>query len=231
VAVTGVAAAAAPNTVTATLTPKAVKKQSTLHVTAQGPFSGVSGLPQTLVIDVQKGFASSVKAVKTLCTSQQEGSNSCPNSSRIGQGNASVSVLGATSQVLLTLFLGKPQHNGDIATIDVLAQSQVLNARQSVTGRLLPHNGGLEIRFDQLPTFAAQIPAGITPTLNSLYISAGASRTLTVTTGKGKNKKKKVKYALITNPSTCSGSWVGNLVLTFASGTVSRTLAIPCSKH
>ncbi len=52
------------------------------------------------------------------------------------------------------------------------------------------------------------------------------------TVGKGKHRhkvKRKVTYALITNPSSCTGMWTGSATVTFASGPVSRPLSTPCT--
>jgi hypothetical protein len=227
----GAALAATPGTVVTQLTPNTPKKNTTLHLTATGPFSGVSGLPSSLVIDVQKGFKSSLKAVKTPCTSQQEGANptTCPAESQIGQGTASVSVFGATSQLLLTMYLGKPQHNGDIASVELVVQSQALGQSQDATGRILPHAGGVEVRFDQLPTFAGSIPGGVPVTVNSIYLSAGAR---TQVTNKVHGKKVTTIYPLIQTPPSCprSGNWTGHLTVQFQTGTFSKALASPCKK-
>ncbi len=225
------AVAAAPGTVVTQLTPNTPGKNTTLHLTATGPFSGVSGLPSSLVIDVQKGFKSSLKAVKTPCTSQQEGANptTCPPKSQIGQGTATISAFGQTSQLLLTMYLGKPQHNGDIASVELVVQSQLLHQSQDATGRLLPHNGGIEVRFDQLPTFAGSVPAGVPVTVNSLYLSAGAR---TQVTKKVHGKKVTTIYPLIQTPKSCPsiGAWTGNVAIQFQSGTFSKALSMPCKK-
>ena len=234
-AVAGLAgtAAAASGTVSASLSPNKVSKPSGLTITATGPFSS-SGLPKSVDIKVQKGFRSSPKSVRVLCTAAQASKNTCPKKSHIGSGTAKVTAtfLGSTYHptVALSLFLGKPQRKGDISSVVItgtLENSPYGNGTtSSSTGRLFKRaGGGLELLFANLPNYT--LPPGVTVTLDSLQIKAKAIRTVK----KGKrHHKHKVRYSLITNPAACNGTWTGSFTVTFSSGSQSSTLSSPCRR-
>jgi len=219
----GSALAASSGTVSTTLTPNKVGKASTLSISATGPFS-FTGLPKSAELLVQKGFKSSPKSVSVLCSSAQLAANNCPSKSKIGSGTAKATgTLGAFSEqdtIALTLYLGARQKPSDIASVDVIGQDSLFNATLHGSGRLFKSNGALELLFSQFPT-PSNIPQGTKVTLDSLSLSAGASRTV-------KKHKHKVHYALIKNPPTCSGNWTGTFTLTFSNGTFTKALSTAC---
>ena len=228
---TTAAAATGGGTVTTTLKPNKVSKASTLTVDAKGPFSA-QGLPKSAMLLVQKGFRSSPKSVRVLCTAKQANGNSCPAGSKIGTGSATATATFAGQtfhpNIALTLYLGKRQQAGDIASVVIIGtlQNSPISGTAHATGRLFKQSGGgLEILFDKLPSF--NVPPGATVTVNSLTLKAGAKRT--VKQGKGRHKHK-VRYSLITNPPTCSGRWTGTFTVTFSSGKLNTPLSTPCRK-
>jgi hypothetical protein len=208
---TGVAAASGP-TISASVTPNTPNAHSKLKVSAKGPFSA-SGLPTSVQINAQKGFRASAKSVAAFCNPK---SLPCPAKSKIGSGQvvATVTLLG-TQTIPFNMYLGKPRHTGDIASIVLTAK--VLGSPEHVVGRLFtPSGGGLEVLFDHLP--GSSLPPG-QATLDKLSLSAHAVR-----------KAGKKTYSLITNPPKCTGGhWSGSVTVTFSSGPISQPLAISCS--
>lgn len=223
------AAAAGGPTANVTLSPAKVKAATTAHVQVTGPLP--SGLPSSISVTVQKGFTSSVKAVKVLCTAAQATSEGCPAQSFVGNGQivATATGLGQVT-VPLTLALGAPSQAGDISTVYIYGKLGTFPL--GVTARLFNTGNGLELLTGAFP--ALPIP-GLTVQVDSLTLNAHAKQSVTkkVKVGKGKHKKtKKVTtvYSLLTNPSTCTGTWTGSVSVAFASGTVTLPLSTPCHK-
>lgn len=225
------AAAAGSASISISLHPDKVKKNSSLTVDASG-FPTESSLPTSAEFQVQKGFKASVKAVSKLCSPS---ASSCPAASKIGTGvaQATGSFLGESigDTVNFMLYLGTPKHSGDIASVILIGSDTLLHQSASGSGRLFKDSaGGLELLFDQFPTIQG-IPAGTQITLNSLSFSA--SKTRTVKKKVRRHHKKvtvKTTYSLLTNPSTCSGTWTGSATITFATGPVTQALSTPCTK-
>jgi hypothetical protein len=215
-------AVAAGSSISVSLSPNKVKKNSHLTVNASG-FPAQSGLPTSAEFLVQPGFKTSPRSVSKLCSPS---ASSCPSASKIGTGIAQVtaSVLGQNiaDTVNFRLYLGKPKQGGDIASVEVFGSDTYLHQSANGSGRLFKSSsGGLELLFDQFPTVSG-VPSGATITLNTLSFNAGAKRTVT-------RHHKKVTYSLITNPSTCTGQWTGSGTVTFSSGPVTQTFSTPCS--
>ncbi|HWF51527.1 MAG TPA: hypothetical protein VG294_12890 [Solirubrobacteraceae bacterium] len=239
----GVAQAAATGTMS--LTPSTVSAGSGLAVAITGLAS--SGLPTSVDLQLQPGFAASAKSVSTLCPTSQDAS--CPSASQIGTGSVGISIFGSPTTVPLKIYLGDPTAAGDIAS--VILSGAVYGNTLTVSGRLfVPAAGGLELLLSGFPSLSV--------TLDALSISVQGSQTATKTTtrtgtktvtkvvftGKGKHRhkhkvKRKVKhkvttttrivYSLITNPSTCTGMWTGNATFTYASGPTAVPLAAACT--
>jgi hypothetical protein len=238
-------AQAATGAATATLTPSKVSAASSaaISITGVGTFStsGLAGLPSSVELLLQPGFASSAKSVSIPCAASQASTNTCPSASKIGSGSVGLSLFGTPITVPVTLYLGPPLQAGDIASVILIGTFQ--GANLNISGRLFtPAQGGLEVLLSSFPS----IPL----TLNSLSVSLYAAQTVTTTTtktvirtvftGKGKHRhKKKVKkkikksvktvYSLITNPPTCSGTWTGSAILTYTSGSDILPLSAPCT--
>jgi hypothetical protein len=219
-AFTGAAAAAGGGTVSVALHPAGVSKRSHVTISASG-FTETS-LPTRAEIHIQKGFKTSLKSVAELCANP----SACPSASQIGSGTAQVTastIIGqVTDTVNFTLYLGRRQVAGDIASVIVTGRDARYGITASGSGRLLKDSsGGLELLVDHFPTI--QNPAVSSVTLNSLSLTAGAIRTV-------KKHHRKVTYSLITNPSTCSGHWTGTATVTFPNAQSSNSLSIPCIK-
>lgn len=220
------AAAAGGPTATVTLSPAKVKAPTTAHVVLTGPLP--SGLPSSISLKVQNGFTSSVKAVKVLCTSAQAASFSCPGQSRVGTGQLVLTTGLGQLTVPLTLALGAPSHAGDVSTVYIYGKLGVIPL--GLTARLFkPAGGGLELLTGAFPA----TPPGLAITVDSLSLTAHAQRTVVkkVKVGKGKHRKTKTiktVYSLLTNPSTCNGTWTGSVSASFPSGTVTLPLSAAC---
>lgn len=221
------------------LTPNTVSAASALAVAVTG-LTG-SGLPSSVDLQLQPGFASSAKSVSVLCTASQSSSNTCPAASQVGTGAVGVTLFGTPVVVPLKLYLGNPSQAGDIASVILIGSLAGNNL--TVSGRLfVPAQGGLELLLTGFPS----VPV----TLTSLGISVQASQTVTktVTTtttkfvyrGKGKHRHKhKVKHKVkkttktvssaITNPSTCTGMWTGTATFAYPSGANAVPLSATCT--
>lgn len=222
---TAVTATSAAGSVALTVMPNRPAAASALAVRATGAFTAGGGLPTSVNVRVQKGFATSVKSVKTLCTATQAKRSACPASSRIGGGNltATGTLLFITEQdeIGFKLFLARTLRRGDIASIVLAGTDSLLHESAHATGRLLKApSGGLELLFAHLPNLTP--PAGATVTLDSLTLKVHAARTVKTRTGRR-------HYSLITNPRSCASSWHGNVTVAFPAGPpLTRALAAPC---
>ncbi len=216
---------------TITLSPNRPSAASALTVTATGPFPQQSGQLRSAAITTQAGFSSNARSVAVLCTATQAANGTCPPGSRVGGGAAAVTgTYGTFSRqdtITFSLFLGVPGRRGDIASVVIEGSDSVFHQSAHVTGRLFKApGGGLELLFDQLPQYS--LPTGTQVTLDRLNLQAHAVRTVA---GKRKHRHQ-TRYALITNPPTCSGAWSATLALSFSSGPpYMRSLTAPCSAH
>jgi hypothetical protein len=236
----GTAVAAQGGTATGALTASHASAASGIAVS----LTGLSGFPTSLEVLLQRGFTASTNAVAKRCTSTQWQSNGCPAASKIGTGSVVASALGLTATVPVTLFLATPLEAGDVGAI--IIRGTLDGQTLTLPGRIfVPSQGGLELLFSSFAQYAS-LPV----TLDGLTLRAKASHTVTrtvtkkvtkiVTTGKGTHKKrhrvtKKVKekirtvYSLLTNPSSCTGTWTGTAILTYSSGTDSLPFAMACT--
>jgi hypothetical protein len=208
--VAGVALATGP-TFRISVNPNTPGAESTFSVSASGPF-GQSGLPTSMKLIEQKGFQSSAKSVAVLCPLPVSPTSTtpCPSGSKVGSGQAVVKVQGVGQLTSpLTLYLAKPHHRGDIASI-VLSANTVAGT-QNVVGRLFrTGSGGIETLFTHL------ITSPLTATLNKISFSTHAVRGT---------------HSFTTNPPSCSGGhWSATLRLGFTSGADSKKVSIGCTK-
>ncbi|MGI8801258.1 MAG: hypothetical protein ACR2KV_03665 [Solirubrobacteraceae bacterium] len=172
-------------------------------------------------------------------------------------GSASLAGLFATAVTApVNVYLANAS-SGSLA--DVIVEVNVQGTTETARGHLVAVSDptfGYEFRFDPLPPVMA--PVGTTITLAEFTLDVGSSATGPGTTpvahgrcahGRAKNghckKKKKKKAAtrrsatiaatttvthnLITNPTTCGGSWPTQLRVRFADHTQTLDAAIPCS--
>ncbi len=220
------AAAASSGTVHVTLNPDRPSANSALTVSAQGPFKQPAGKGRvtSLRLEVQNGFSSSAKSVKVLCSSNQANSGTCPSESKVGSGTAVVTgtVNGVSGQDTITFqaFLAVPERTGDIASIVLHGTDSVFHKSGQTRGRLLrTGSGGLELIFTSITGSSAPKATKVTLDRLSLHVRAVRKATSGHT------------YSLITNPSACSGSWRGALIVTYSRGTpMTRPLTTACSK-
>jgi hypothetical protein len=236
----GAGSAQAAGTAALSLTPNTASAASGLSVAISG-LTG-SGLPTSVAIMLQPGFAASAKAVSVLCTASQSSSNTCPAASEVGTGSVVVSFFGSPATVPLKIYLGDPLQTGDIAS--VVLDGSLDGTSLAVSGRVfVPTGGGLELLLSGFP------PEPVN--LTSLSITAAGTQTVSKTvtktvtkiyyTGKGKHRRKhkrkhkvtkttKTVFSVITNPSTCTaGMWTGTATLTYSSGQDVLPLSSPCA--
>ena len=237
------ASAQAPG-VTVTLSPNTAGRSSTLVLSADGQADQVNGrIPRSAVISVQRGFRVDPRARAARCTSSQASSFSCPAASRIGTGQAIVTASGAFvpggSQdftASIELFLGAAAQRGDVAGVVVVVREPTTGQRGTGTGRIVrlasgPY--GYELRFDRIP--AQTPPPGVTIRLKRLDLRAGARRTVTVRRtvrrgGRRRTVRRRVTYSLITNPTSCDGSWNGHAAVGFTDGSsLEGDVTSPCT--
>jgi hypothetical protein len=226
----GVSSALAQNgSVQVTLSPDRPSAASTLEVKAQGPFKQpTSGQVTSVRLEVQRGFTSSAKSVASLCSPPRADKGTCPSESQVGSGSALVSgqVNGISGQdtINFKLFLAVPERTADIASVVIEGSDTVFHRAGHTRGRLFrPSTGGLVLLF-KVGTSGA--PKGAKITLDRLALQAGAMRSVVI---RRHGHRRHVKYSLITNPSSCTGSWHGAVVVTFSSGEPDRRpVAVGC---
>lgn len=240
-------ASAQDATISAKLSPSKPKAGATLHVALSGTAPALDGaLPQSIVLDLQRGFAVDTAAVAARCVAPATTTGACPAASRIGHGAALAHASGLLNQDIpatIDLFLAAPVQPGDLA--GVVLRVTALGASKTIGARLLARSSGpfgYELRADG---FAAAIPSfpHVTIGLDSLTLDVGTHRdaTTTVVTHKritrgGKRVtvkrkvRRKVRHDLLRNPKTCSGHWTVRATVSAAAGG-SSDLALPCSKR
>lgn len=230
------------------LNPNTASSASTAQVAIAG-VTGFTTLPTGLEILLQPGFTSSLKAVTTLCSGTAATTGNCPSASQVGSGSVQVAFFGSPLTVPVTLYLGPPQQAGDISSVILVGTFQ--GTSLNISGRIFtPAGGGLEILLSSFPSLPL--------TLSSVAVSLSASqvqvthvtKTITKThtkfvyrgTGKKRHRVKvkykthkkihltiRTVYSIVTNPSTCSGTWTGTAILTFASGTDTLPMSTACT--
>lgn len=230
------------------LNPNKVSAASNAQIAIAG-VTGFSTLPTGVELLLQPGFTSSIKAVTALCSGMAATTGNCAPASQIGTGVVQVSFFGSGTAVQVALYLGPPLQSGDISSVVVVGNFQ--GTALNITGRIFtPPGGGLEVLLPSFPSLPV--------TLTSFAVSLSASQTqikhLTkritkthtkfVYRGKGKKRHRvkvkykthktihytvRVVYSVVTNPSTCSGTWTGTAILTFASGVDSLPLSTACT--
>lgn len=226
------------------MTPDTAGAGSTLAVNFNGPSLGApSGVPQTLVLELQHGFKLNASAVADPCTAAQALQHACPAASQVGTGSATV-LLSAlplppmTINATITAYFGQPLQRGDVGSIIAV----LVGGGQTVqvAGRLMQLSSGpygVELAFDSLPTFTP--PPGFTATVQQLAITSGAFRTIIehrrvrVRVSKHRTrlrtKRVPVHVSLLTNPPKCGGSWAGRLAAQYSSGLFTADASLACA--
>jgi hypothetical protein len=178
--------------------------------------------PSSVVVRVERGFAFDPRALAVKCDKAHADANNCPAKSRIGGGTADVTAtIGVFPPSHLTakvdLYLAPARRSGDIAGVVAHVKEEQSGSEGSVVGRIHPEVGGqfgLDTIFENLDKSFTP-PQGVKVHLDRLQISFGGQHRTVKKKVKskkhGKKKKKKktksVRYDLIKNPATCTGSW------------------------
>jgi hypothetical protein len=223
--------AQAQQQVTATVNPNVAGAQSTVAVDVSpgAQVSSSAATPQSVILDAPQGLLYDGRSRSTRCSAQQAQSFSCPDSSRVGSGQAQFTISGPflppqgqQLTFLLTGFLAPPQQPGDVAGVVMQATQQGGGARRTIMGRLL-HGGDppydLELRVD---IGNMQAPPGYTVRFDRLQLAIGATRTIKKVRHKRRHHRlirivRKIRYSLLTNPAVCtSPGWPYRLVVQYA---------------
>jgi hypothetical protein len=246
------ASAAAQGDVTVTLTPPTPGKHSRLSLHASG--SAVSSgqqTPKSVSLFIARGFKLDPRARHGRCTAEQARSFNCPVDSRVATGRAQGEVTlppfpAFPFSAFVEAFLSPKAQPGDIAGVVVEGRESKTGRQAVIHGRLLPLPGGgqfgAELRFDDFDLGQQQAPPGASAKLTNLDLSVEARRRVrTVRVVKRRvhtrhgtkvRRRRKVRirrYYLITNPTTCTGSWPYQLRATFPTDPeVVRDGSVPC---
>jgi hypothetical protein len=223
--------AQAQQQVTASVSPNVAGAQSSVAVDVSpgAQVSSSAATPQSVILDSPQGLLYDGRSRSTRCSTQQAQSFSCPDSSRVGSGQAQFTISGPflppqgqQLTFLLAAFLAPPQQPGDVAGVVMQATQQGGSARRSIIGRLL-HGGNppydLELRVD---VGNVQAPPGYTARFDRLQLTIGATHTIKKVRHKRRHHRlirivRKIRYSLLTNPAVCtSAGWPYRLVVQYA---------------
>ena len=193
-------------------------------------------LPKSLAVSFQRGFKFDARSRPGRCSDQQVRDVNCPESSRIGRGeargNATVGLTKVPFTATIDLFLARPQNTGDIADVIVEVREPQSNTEASARGRFTPFKSGqfaAELRFKVGQ--ANEPPAGVTDIeVERLTLRTGAQRTVTVQRRvRGKTVTRKRRYSLLTNPRTCRGEYLIRLSARYPGNMVERDARPACT--
>lgn len=224
------ASAQAPDGLTITLSPNTTASGATLTARVDGSKldkTQQAKPPRRVLIASPAGMRFDPRAVGATCNARQAAAHTCPAASKVGSGSAVVSVklFGIPREVTATLtgYLGTAR-KGDLAGL--IIDGRVSGQRMTSSGRILRATStrGPAVLFD-FPD--VDVPAGISATLKSLMLSAGAQRDEKVR-DKSTGRTRTVRHHLLTTPKACKRTWTASSTLTFASGPVTVTVPIAC---
>ena len=157
-------------------------------------------------IEFQHGFRFDSHAVGRRCSPGQAAQDACPAASRIGSGTAdgdyTVGATSGTFTATIDVYLAAPTHPGDVAGLVVSVHEPQSGFAASATGRVIRHRSGrfgYENRFEL--SDGQSPPPGVTITVDRVRLAVGATRR---------------EHSLITNPTTCTGSYLVRLDASFA---------------
>jgi hypothetical protein len=202
--------------------------------------------PAQAFFDVASGFRFDALARKEACPADRAATFDCSDDSRIGTGDAQVTVTDNGNvfppqqfAASVRIFLGPPQQAGDLASMFIQFSEPQSGQRGSATGRLVKTGApyGVGLRIERLAD-AATAPDGFRVRLDRIRVDVGASYTrkkkaYRYVRKNGKKRKvayyKKVRHDLVRNPGTCGGSWPYRVRLVYPSGAEStREAAMSC---
>ncbi len=199
------------------VTPTSPAEPSVATISVVAPFTSsqgvtLSGLPSSIDLSLQTGFASSATtAVTSLCTAAQATSGHCPSASNAGHGELDLTVSGRTERVPLLLYIGRPAQPHDVASVQMTSNGRLVDTARLFT----TEGGGLELRTSPL----SSPPQA---TFDKLLLVLGTQRTAR------SGQSHATLRSLISNPPTCSGQWTAQGTATYSDGSFSQALAIPC---
>ena len=201
---------------TATATPNKAGKGTKLHTELDASQPPVSGrIPRETVLSIQSGYRFDGRAVAKRCTAEQAETDACPAKSAVGTATVQADYNGFPVTVPIRLFLSRPQ-TGDVAGF--FAVAKILGSTYSAPGRVVRSVEtpfGLSVILATPAGDSISMTQGVT--FKSFTSDIGATRT--VTKGK-KSNKRKVRHSLITNPTTCPGTWASRAAFTFGDGSM-----------
>lgn len=210
-------APAAHGQATTTATPNQAGKATRLHTELDATQPPILGrIPRETVLSIQSGYRLDGRAVAARCTTEQGAKDACPAKSAIGTAQVVATYMGSDVPIPIQLYLAKPQQAGDVAGF--IAVARVLGSTYAAAGRVTRTTEapfGLAVILPTPGPDASSFGA----TLKSITADIGAMRA--VKTGP-KGKRKKVRYSLLTNPATCTGTWASRAALTFSDGTTAQ---------
>ncbi len=193
-------------------------------------------LPESLAIAFQRGFRFDARARPGRCSDEQARNVNCPDSSRIGRGEArgtaTVGVTPVPFTATIDLFLARAKNGGDIADVIIEVREPQSKTEISARGRFTPFESGqfaAELRFKVGQ--ANDPPAGVTKVeVERLTLRAGAQRTVKVRRRvRGRTVTRRRRLSLITNPRVCRGEYLIRLSARYPDRTVERDAAPACT--
>ena len=208
--------------ISATLNPNTPATGTKLHVAVGGAAPELAGaLPETLSLDLQRGFLLDVATIPTRCDASHVPKGDCPAASRIGSGAALVHASGLVNADVPVDDRRLPRRPGaGRRSRERRAAAGRRRAVQGIRARLitLPSGPfGYELRA---AGFAGAVPTipGATLALKNLTLDIGKRRNILTTVTKrvktARNGKRvtvtkkvtrKVRHDLIKTPKTSSG--------------------------
>jgi hypothetical protein len=220
----GAAASAAAQT-TASATPKAAGRATTLHFNIDGLAAPIGGrLPRGLQVAAPAGVQVNPLAIVGRCSQESAKLNECPASSRLGRGSLVVNVTAPNNGIVTVRTVTIPLLVYVHSATKILAVAKVFGW-QVVPGTLNTHKG-FTIGFDPLP--AGPPFPGVSYALKQITLNLGATRKVTIKKGAHVTRQR-VDY--FRNPSSCHGGWKSSVSLTFPDGTAAQlSVPVPCAK-
>lgn len=207
--------------------------------------SGGGGDVRGVVLSAPRGLKVDPRSRSGRCSPEQARDFACPESSRIGHGEAKghasgLVVPGGRQDFTATIdaFLAPPQQAGDIAAVVLQVQEPKSGQKGAATGRLVPAAAdgqfGPELRFDDLGGSQPQYP-GVTITVDRITLQVGAKRTVVRKRrvrrhGRRVTVRKRYRYSLLTNPRKCTqGSWPFRVTTVYSDREEQQDGSIPCA--
>ena len=169
--------------------------------------------PSFVALRTARGVKFDPRAVSRRCKDAEARKNACPSASRIGGGDADVTVkqIGRFT-VAIDLYLTHKRRSGDVAGVVAIADARGLRSHAFGRVRHLHYRKlDLETRFTGLGK-AFKAPKGFETHINHLHLRFGKHRRVHTKNGV-------IRYDLIRNPSSCtSEGWRYAVLVGYAQG-------------